>query len=57
MAKTYANLQEYLETTFPEYVNERTGNDNSLRDYIENSSGNFSEYIDKIISGEDEEKK
>jgi hypothetical protein len=58
MAKSYKNLSEFIETTFPDYYNDRQyKSEPTLGDYIENTTEAFKEAIDKIIKGEDEESK
>jgi hypothetical protein len=56
MAKTYKNLGEFIETTFPEYYEEKQyKSEPSLGDYIENVTNTFNEEIDKILKGKDKD--
>jgi hypothetical protein len=54
MAKTYKNFVEFIETTFPEYYEEKQyKSEPSLGDYIEDATNEFNEEIDKILKGEE----
>jgi hypothetical protein len=55
MAKVYKNLEEFFETTFPDYYGSMNLQaEPNLQDYIENATREFNKTVDKILKGVDE---